>query len=171
MPKAKKNKAAQPEADEVEQLIGAARLESVKFHQFTARHLTNVPSLEGVAILPHVKSGHGYRTFPEERMFDIRVDAHLSGMAEDGKTELIELTCTLDLRYRVTEEYEGDLSEALVDAFGGTNGKYNAWPYMREAFQSLTVRLGLQPFTLPLMRIVSGGLELAEEPVPKIAEQ
>jgi len=145
------------------QLVGAARLETVNFQEFEARRLAIRHSLEGDTIFPVVSAHHGCKAFPSKRAFDIQVTAELRGMSNDGETELLKASCKLELHYEVTDEFKGELSDSVVEMFGRTNGVYNAWPYIREAFQSLTVRLGLPPFTLPLMRLVSGQLESSAE--------
>jgi preprotein translocase subunit SecB len=60
---------------------------------------------------------------------------------------------------RIQGEYELEYSLESFDnikpenirAFGLMNGVYNAWPYWREFVQSMTVRMGLPPLTLPVI--------------------
>ena len=53
------------------------------------------------------------------------------------------------LRYSI--DATDGFDDEHVKAFGWLNGIHNAWPYWREYVQSITVRLGLPPLTLPLM--------------------
>lgn len=57
------------------------------------------------------------------------------------------------LTYRI-RSFRG-LSDAAFQQFGEMNGVYNAWPYWREFTQSTTSRMGIEPLTLPVFRIVS----------------
>lgn len=51
----------------------------------------------------------------------------------------------------------GGLKKQNFDAFGQMNGVYNVWPYWREFVQSMTVRMGLPPLTVPVFRPLAGG--------------
>ena len=52
-------------------------------------------------------------------------------------------------------EYSFDKSTPITDeiatAFGRMNGVHNVWPYWREYVQSISMKVGLRPITLPLM--------------------
>jgi len=48
----------------------------------------------------------------------------------------------------------GGLGEANFDAFGKTNGIYNAWPYWRELVQNTVARMCLPPLTIPVFRLL-----------------
>jgi preprotein translocase subunit SecB len=37
--------------------------------------------------------------------------------------------------------------------FGDINAVHNAWPYFREVVQNMAMRMGLQPLTVPLLKI------------------
>lgn len=43
------------------------------------------------------------------------------------------------------------LDKDNYNAFGKTNGLYNAWPFLREYVQAMTLRLGLPPLTIPVL--------------------
>ena len=57
------------------------------------------------------------------------------------------------LTYRI-RSFRG-LSDAAFQQFSEMNGVYNAWPYWREFTQNTTSRMGIEPLTLPVFRIVS----------------
>lgn len=47
----------------------------------------------------------------------------------------------------------GKLNNDNFQAFGNTNGVFNAWPYWREFVQNTITRMGLPPLTIPLFRL------------------
>ena len=49
------------------------------------------------------------------------------------------------------------ITKENIDAFGEMNGVYNVWPYWREFVQSMTVRMGLPPLTVPVFRPLATG--------------
>ncbi len=60
--------------------------------------------------------------------------------------------------YRVTS-IRPPLTEEEIDEFAQFNVPYTVWPYWRELVQSLTVRMGLPPLTLPLLKPFNRGLQ------------
>ncbi len=51
------------------------------------------------------------------------------------------------------ESLEG-LRHANFEAFGQSNGVYNAWPYWREFVQNTVARMNLPPLTIPVFRLL-----------------
>jgi preprotein translocase subunit SecB len=51
------------------------------------------------------------------------------------------------------------LDHEHFDAFAERNGIYNVWPYWREFVQSMTVRMGLPPLTVPVFRVGTSKLK------------
>jgi hypothetical protein len=81
----------------------------------------------------------------------------LIGRASDqDQEELLRIEALFVLHYEVPG-FEG-LTNANIAAFGELNGLYNAWPYWREFVQSMTVRMGLPPLTMPVFRPLAGGI-------------
>ena len=74
----------------------------------------------------------------------------------DGAADSLRIEAVFVVLYRVPT-FAGITSENL-DAFGQTNGIYNVWPYWREFVQSMTVRMGLPPLTVPVFRLFAGGV-------------
>ena len=68
--------------------------------------------------------------------------------AEDGD-EALRIEASYSLAYAL-KSAEG-LTSDHFDAFGGTNGLYNAWPFWREYVQATTARLGLPALTIPVL--------------------
>ena len=73
--------------------------------------------------------------------------------AASADTPIAEIRIDLNLVYDLAA---GDpIDEAEVSAFANANGAYNSWPFVREMFNSLTLRLGLPAFVLPTLLLVS----------------
>jgi len=70
-----------------------------------------------------------------------------------AKTEepALEAHVEIELRYGYPERTEFRKDE--LEAFASLNGVFNAWPYFREYLQSVTTRMGLPPFVLPVFRV------------------
>jgi preprotein translocase subunit SecB len=68
-----------------------------------------------------------------------------------NKEPHLSIECTFLLIYKATtlEKLENDNFEA----FGKTNGIYNAWPYWREFVQNMIARMALPPLTIPVFRL------------------
>lgn len=62
-------------------------------------------------------------------------------------------------------DFEG-IEPAQVESFAETNAVFNAWPYLREYVQSTTLRMGLPPLTVPLLKLDSGGRLRGVDSVP-----
>ncbi len=83
------------------------------------------------------------------------VQARLNFSAHDASSsnnaKQIEVDTTYELVYEVRDQ--ANLTQAHYDAFADMNGIFNAWPYFREFLQSSLARMGLRPFTLPVLRV------------------
>jgi hypothetical protein len=63
--------------------------------------------------------------------------------------EFVQIDADFLLDYSVDKP--SPVSDEMATAFGKMNGIHNVWPYWREYVQSISVRVGLPPITLPLM--------------------
>jgi len=82
---------------------------------------------------------------------------HVQRQDEDAPSDVILLEAGYLLVYALNPEAE--LEEECFDQFAEVNGPYNAWPYWRELVQSVTGRLGLPGFVLPVFRPAKKELE------------
>ena len=64
----------------------------------------------------------------------------------------VSIKATFEIIYKAKELKS--LTKKNFDAFGQTNGVYNAWPYWREFVQNTIARMGLPPLTIPVFRLV-----------------
>jgi len=107
---------------------------------------------------------------PGPKRFEIKRKAKSS---MDNGTQRVFVTTNFELKTFETESdnkepfaviqasflliYSADtlegITEEAVELFGNTNGIFNAWPYWREFIQSTTMRMNLQPLTIPVFRI------------------
>lgn len=87
----------------------------------------------------------------ENNKLEILCRHHLGAASAD--TPIAELDIDLILVYDLAA---GDaLEDSDVNAFANANGAYNSWPFIREMFNSLSLRLGLPAFVLPTLLLVS----------------
>jgi preprotein translocase subunit SecB len=78
----------------------------------------------------------------------------LEGIPLEGnkkKPDLI-IEATFVILYKV-ESLVG-LKQSNFEAFGQSNGVYNAWPYWREFVQNTVARMSLPPLTIPVFRLL-----------------
>jgi len=69
---------------------------------------------------------------------------------EDAPAEVLTLEAGYLLTYMLNAAV--DLDEECFKHFAEVNGAYNAWPYWRELVQSVTGRVGLPGFVVPVFR-------------------
>jgi hypothetical protein len=87
----------------------------------------------------------------EESKLEILCHHHLGAATADTKIADFDLEFTL-----VYDLAGGDpLVDSDLEAFANANGAYNSWPFAREMFNSLSLRLGLPAFVLPTLLLVS----------------
>ena len=63
--------------------------------------------------------------------------------------EFVRIDADFALDYSVEKSIP--ITDEVATAFGRMNGIHNLWPYWREYVQSMSMRVGLPPITLPLM--------------------
>ena len=74
----------------------------------------------------------------------------MSVHSEGDESDSLKLNCVFLLLYDL-DSVDG-LSEDKVVAFTQWIGMNNAWPYVREFVQNMTMRLGLPPLVIPLYK-------------------
>jgi len=77
----------------------------------------------------------------------------LIGNLKDSKNQDPDLIIKAEfvLIYKVSD-FTG-LDQKCFEAFGKSNGIYNAWPYWREFVQNTVTRMTLPPLTIPVFRL------------------
>jgi len=71
------------------------------------------------------------------------------------RTPVFEIEAAFLLIYKVKDFTA--VTKRVLDAFGQSNGIYNAWPYWREYVQSVVGRMCLPPLTAPVFRLEKPG--------------
>ena len=63
---------------------------------------------------------------------------------------IIKFKCVFSLHYKVKNilDYQDD----IIKAFADNNAKFNSWSYFRELFSSVTMRMGIGPLVVPLLK-------------------
>jgi hypothetical protein len=82
----------------------------------------------------------------------IPINFGFKAVTEDEKTEVIAVTCRLEVDYDLVEGYEPEPDQ--VEAFKQGNAIFNCWTYFREYVQSTVARMNFPPVTLPFLRLV-----------------
>lgn len=94
----------------------------------------------------------------QERLIQVLPRFTLVGRGTEGAAgATLHIEALFVVQYHVPS-FEG-LSRANIDAFGKLNGVYNVWPYWREYVQSVAVRMGLPPLTVPVFRPLAAGVQ------------
>jgi len=80
----------------------------------------------------------------------VRVNCQLASGEDDQSDPLIEVLAVFMLVYDLPNI--ADYTDEELNAFGETNGVYNAWPFWREYVYSALARMALPPITIPVFR-------------------
>jgi hypothetical protein len=150
------NKQARKNAT-LEEVIAAVSLDAVSCRELCSRFRQNVEILGTVPLTANLSYETGILVPAAPGSLTIIVVAKLEAIAQgeldgdEGSHAIADVTTQFVLRYSIDRSLV--VSEKISHRFAALNGIYNAWPYIREALQAGTTRLGLPPFTLPVMRL------------------
>ena len=78
----------------------------------------------------------------------------VKGTPKNSNTKEPDLTIEADFVLIYKAKSLSRLRKNNFDAFGKTNGIYNAWPYWREYVQNIISRMGLPPLVIPVFRLM-----------------
>lgn len=96
----------------------------------------------------------------DERSAEVLVTLQVAIHRKDSDPHWCLIACTVRLVYRFSA---GVPARADLAEFAKLNGMYNAWPYLREIVQSMTLRMGISPLVLPMFRAKSPLLVAAKK--------
>ncbi len=85
-----------------------------------------------------------------ELVVTVEFKFHVRDKSQDGPAQVLSLEASYLLTYSLHSGV--DLDESCYKHFAEVNGPYNAWPYWRELVQSVTGRVGLPGFVVPVFR-------------------
>lgn len=138
---------------------------SVQLLDVRLREVAAVGSPPKGKMMMSVVVGHSARvTDKTAQGFDVAAEIAVRAVAAEGRRKsagsrrtptMLSIRATFDLRYQLSKIAE--CSRQDLTQFANVNGVYNAWPYWRELIQSVSVRMGLPPLTLPVFRIPQPG--------------
>lgn len=81
-------------------------------------------------------------------------EAHIKFESFDSsetKKLVFRVSCVIQLTYHLDEGFIP--TKDFAEAFASKYAVFNAWPFVREALQNLTQRMGLNPPPLPILRM------------------
>lgn len=99
----------------------------------------------------------------------LQIHCHHDLHASSANEPVADLHVDLNLVYDIIGVEP--INDNDLGAFANANGAYHSWPFIREIFHSLTVRMGLPPFVLPPLLVISPKPQLATSPQVEPAEQ
>jgi preprotein translocase subunit SecB len=106
------------------------------------------------ALRPSYKIEHSLRRGTEEQpsALQVKIQFDLVAGTEELKRVLFTLRAVFVAEYILNPGMPDAAAEG-VPAFAASNSMVHIWPYYREIVQSVTWRMGLPPFPLPLFRV------------------
>jgi hypothetical protein len=122
-------------------VASAAELEHIELVQVTARRVPTPNYADQGELDVKVAGRHVLADAP--RTLTIFLNVKLATVPPTLDMQLV-----LELRYALT----GTVTDAEAKAFGQYNAAFNAWPYLRELVHSLSMRMGLAPLVVPLLK-------------------
>lgn len=146
-------------------LILAAQLDSVRLKRLLAESRVRSKEEIGKAELTIGYSAAPAKTRPQSGFWvGVRAEAVVKDVTLTAPESAIRIVADVELRYNLPEDFELDEEDLII--FAETNAVLNAWPYLREAIQNSSVRLGFPPILLPLYRLSSPSAQKPDESKP-----
>jgi hypothetical protein len=143
---AKKASGALELASRVAQLVSIADVTmlrgSFEFRDAAAHPETDARGFTTKVREEHIVDKRGITVRP-------RMDVEAKFRPHVKRARFVRVSAEFEILYRWRSEARPDRD--AIGAFARVNGVYNVWPYLREFVQSSTVRLGVQPLTLPTL--------------------
>lgn len=144
----------------------------VEFRSINLKEATvtsNVDPYADLAIeMVYSQEYRAYYNIPVERAdnLNVVVELRLRAAPPDSDLETVSLNAGFLLTYNLPNPASRDV--AALKAFAELNGPYHAWPYWRELVNTVTGRIGLSPFLIPVLKLPVKQLD--EEGPAKVSE-
>lgn len=152
-----------PEAKRLELIIAKVELQNIRLLESTARTRIRRPGEAGKAGVFITTAAKVAVPFQKSGEFVIHATASAVVSAKAASpSPFVQVEGVFELSYRLPSEVAPTTAE--LHAFASANAVFNAWPYWRELFQTLSTRMDLPPITLPLFRLVGTEQNSAENP-------
>lgn len=134
-------------------IAGHASLENVRILKSNFE-LSAIPDRteSGVDVNQAVQIGGAYD--PDDEILQITGDfsIKMTQVADEEFIEISSLSFSVLGIFSVPDDSQ-ELSDEAIEAFATTSGLFALYPFAREYVQSVTVRMGLPPLTLDLIKI------------------
>lgn len=88
----------------------------------------------------------------EDKFLLVLVSLSAHGCHVETNDPVFEIEAEYGLLYEF-KKYKAKLSDEVIERFATTSGILNAYPYLREAIQSISVKMGLPPIVPPLLKL------------------
>ncbi len=116
------------------------------------RGFCNIPIPSEKKLLPELTQSIGIKSDSADtrNVVAVQISFSILGNYENGD-EGLRVEAVIGLLYAVN--WINQATEEDIAAFSQAVAVNNAWPYWREFVQSMTVRMGLPPLRIPLLRM------------------
>lgn len=172
-PPAQAQKGQQTTAAQSVDVVGAAatvarvvELRDVQMQGLTVERLASVDDILSVeGQLKFTPKHPSFRFLPASSTIEVLVGVVVDVLTQESSAAQKHLKSVRQRTLaRIAVDYElsyvltvppppEDVREMYFRCFSEVNGTYNAWPYLREAVQDISARMGLPPITLPVYRV------------------
>ena len=94
----------------------------------------------------------GFEIIDKDNFLISTISLRVKGIENDSKTSQFEICSEYVLVYSY-ENYKGEIDDNLCIEFCKTTALFNAYPYLREAIQTTSCKMGVPPIIAPLLKI------------------
>lgn len=161
-PPGKQDCMTKPSVD-LSRLIGAVELQRVRLVETTGKTAIRSPGEVGqeTVCVIHTTARVG-DSAPKGNSFLVIATIRVEVSGKDGgKEPAVSVKASFELEYSLPKGFAPKPTE--LQGFAEINGIFNAWPYWREYVQSMFIRMGLPPLTLPVYRLKDRALTPAPQ--------
>lgn len=125
------------------QFIRQLKFSSIYLENIKAKRLPHIDFEKEVYTNLHIIDKY-YESI-SDNTWKVSVKLQFSAQAEKTSKKVIDITAVIVAIY----ESRIDFDDEIFSLFSSSNLMLNLWPYFRELFQSMTIRMGLPPYILP----------------------
>jgi preprotein translocase subunit SecB len=138
----------QPNADKYIQFIKQLKFSSIYVENIKAKRIPHIEFVEG-AYTDFKIIKKGYEKI-SGNLWKVNTTLQFSAHTNKPRKNIIDITAKFIAIYESKIEFDDE----IFDVFSSTNLMLNLWPYYRELFQSMTLRMGLPPYILPPLYLI-----------------
>lgn len=132
-------------------VIASVQIGSIRLAKIDAEGPPHGFAVQGEQANINIKHKGGLIAVPNsEGKFDAIAEFLVEVVPEATNQACFQIRAIFELSYQIPVGLE--YSEEEMREFVAGNVAFNAWPFFRELFQSMTTRMGMSAITLPLFR-------------------